>query len=103
MVVNALAFLMWVHRRSEEPSPTAVASFCFRPRVSTVGTSVKYIAALEFGQIEVKDVASTFKENLLDIARLTSLDAQIMKYQGVETSQQKFDNLSILNRYMEIY
>ncbi|KAL4718128.1 hypothetical protein ACJJTC_019481 [Scirpophaga incertulas] len=40
---HAVAFLMWAHRRSEEPSCTEVECYWRKPTLSRVGTTLKYV------------------------------------------------------------
>lgn len=42
---HAIAFLMWVHRRSEEPSATSTECYWMKSKLSRVGTSLKYTTA----------------------------------------------------------
>ncbi|XP_063893189.1 uncharacterized protein LOC135117617 [Helicoverpa armigera] len=42
---HAVAFLMWVHRRSEEPSVTSVECYWMKSKLSKVGTTIKYMTA----------------------------------------------------------
>ncbi|KAL4710789.1 hypothetical protein ACJJTC_009338 [Scirpophaga incertulas] len=42
---HAVAFLMWVHRRSEEPSVTSVECYWMKSKLSRVGTTIKYLTA----------------------------------------------------------
>ncbi|XP_050314809.1 uncharacterized protein LOC126749172 [Anthonomus grandis grandis] len=49
---HAIAFLVWLHRRSEEPSPTDVACYWSRSKLSRVGSSVKYLTLKDFGQTQ---------------------------------------------------
>ena len=44
---HAMAFIMWVHRRSEEPSCTSTECYWKKSKLSQVGTSLKYITAKE--------------------------------------------------------
>lgn len=46
---HALAFLMWCHRRSEEPSPTSVTSYWNRPVLSTAVASKDPVVCKNFG------------------------------------------------------
>lgn len=67
---HALAFLMLVHHRSEDPSPTDVTSYWVRPRLSAIGTSLKFVAASDFTKIK-RDApleTSSFKEELINTA-----------------------------------
>lgn len=40
---HSVAFLMWVHRRTEEPASTSVECYWKKPTLSRVGTTIKYI------------------------------------------------------------
>ncbi|KAH9642170.1 hypothetical protein HF086_002326 [Spodoptera exigua] len=42
---HAVAFLMWVHRRSEKPSVTSVECYWMKSKLSRVGTTIKYMTA----------------------------------------------------------
>lgn len=44
---HAIALLMWVHRRSEEPSCTEVQCYWQKSKLSRVGTTLKFISAKE--------------------------------------------------------
>lgn len=69
---HALAFLMWMHRRTEEPSPTEVTSYWKKPRLSSVGTSLKFITASGFIKKTVNppicDISS-FRNELTELDR----------------------------------
>ncbi|KYN27901.1 hypothetical protein ALC57_02695 [Trachymyrmex cornetzi] len=41
----AIAFLMWVHRRSEEPQSTATVCYWKKPRLAQIGANVKSMRA----------------------------------------------------------
>lgn len=55
---HAVAFLMWLHRRSEEPSCTQVECYWKKSTLSKVGTSIKYVTTLEMGS----GIASTSED-----------------------------------------
>lgn len=42
---HAVAFLMWVHRRSEEPSSTEVQCYWRKSSLAQVGTNLRYVTA----------------------------------------------------------
>ncbi|KAF5305394.1 hypothetical protein FQA39_LY09223 [Lamprigera yunnana] len=42
---HAIALLMWIHRRSEEPSCTKVQCYWLKSKLSRVGTTLKFITA----------------------------------------------------------
>ena len=46
---HSLAFLGWIHRRSEEPTPTEVACYWKKSKLSRVGSTEKFIKASELG------------------------------------------------------
>ncbi|KAF5277320.1 hypothetical protein FQR65_LT16010 [Abscondita terminalis] len=51
---HAVAALMWVHRLSEEPSPTECQCYWRKPKLSAVGTSIKFVTVKDFGGIPVQ-------------------------------------------------
>lgn len=80
---HALAFLMWVHRRSEDPAPTEVTCYWKKSKLSGVGTSLKCM--------QVKDLSankapvnlpdnSTFCKDLLAFAETQQNDSQISRH-----------------------
>lgn len=95
---HALAFLMWVHRRTEDPSPTDVTSYWVRPRLSAVGTSKKFIAAADFGASSFSPADSSrsgtsFMEEVLNVGLRENLEGQIMQY--TPEYQDNLDKLAI--------
>lgn len=42
---HAVAFIMWVHRRSEEPSNTSVECYWKKSRLAKVGTTLKFVTS----------------------------------------------------------
>lgn len=42
---HAVAFLMWVHRRSEEPSSTEILCYWKKSSLAQVGTNLRYVTA----------------------------------------------------------
>jgi len=80
---HAIAFLMWVHRRSEESAPTSVTCYWKRSTLSSIGTSKKFITAKELSNS--KQSASQFDntnflEKLVGIAKERKLDNQITRH-----------------------
>ncbi|CAD0207029.1 unnamed protein product [Chrysodeixis includens] len=47
---HAIAFLFWVHRRSEEPSCTSTECYWKKSKLSRVGSSIKFISAKEMSK-----------------------------------------------------
>ncbi|KAB0802565.1 hypothetical protein PPYR_04751 [Photinus pyralis] len=62
---HAVAFVMWLHRRSEEPSPTDVESYWRKSKLAGVGTSLKYITVKNFGAAEDTPAGSSVGAPLL--------------------------------------
>lgn len=74
---------MWVHRRTEDLSPTDVTSYWVRPRLSAVGTSKKFIAAADFGASSFSPADSSrsgtsFMEEVLNVGLRENLEGQII-------------------------
>ncbi|XP_024891954.1 uncharacterized protein LOC112468648, partial [Temnothorax curvispinosus] len=58
---HAIAFLMWVHRRSEEPEPTAIVCYWKKPRLSKVSENIRNIKAKDMVKIKCpKDNLSNY-------------------------------------------
>ncbi|KAF9808195.1 hypothetical protein SFRURICE_017347 [Spodoptera frugiperda] len=51
---HAIAFLAWVHRRSEEPPSTSIECYWKKSKLSSVGTSLKFIKAKDMCDIPKK-------------------------------------------------
>ncbi|KAJ8982173.1 hypothetical protein NQ317_013958 [Molorchus minor] len=47
---HAIAFLMWVHRRSEEPSCTSLECYWKKSKLSRVSSSLKYMTAKDLSK-----------------------------------------------------
>ncbi|XP_050294325.1 uncharacterized protein LOC126734668 [Anthonomus grandis grandis] len=80
---HTIAFLMWLHRRSEEPSPTEITCYWAKSKLSKVGTSIKFITLKEFGAKEelASDEESTnFLEEVLKRGSETDSDSQLLKH-----------------------
>lgn len=80
---HSIAFLMWLHRRSEEPSCTSVECYWRKSKLSRVGTSLKYITAktLSKGEPSLPSYESVFHK-FLEIGKKRNLDnCEMMKYQ----------------------
>lgn len=88
---------MWVCRRSENPSPTDVVSYWPKPRLSTIGTSVKFITAADSlstaNNVDSELEPSSFKDDTINIGNQNQLDGQIIKYNLVSTE----DKLNVLS------
>ncbi|KAI5646809.1 yqaJ-like viral recombinase domain-containing protein [Phthorimaea operculella] len=80
---HAVAFLMWTHRRSEEPSCTEVECYWKKPRLSRVGTTLKYITVEQMckqaPQCEVN--TSVFTEFIQEAKKRKISNCELLKYQ----------------------
>ncbi|KAK9885166.1 hypothetical protein WA026_010676, partial [Henosepilachna vigintioctopunctata] len=65
---HAIAFLMWVHRRSEEPSCTSIQCYWMKSKLSRVGSTIKYITAKELsgGSPSVPSNENVYKRFLVE-------------------------------------
>ncbi|KAF5274920.1 hypothetical protein FQR65_LT16831 [Abscondita terminalis] len=103
--LHALPFLMWMHRRSEDPAPTEVTSYLVKPRLSGVGTSKRFIKAEEFSQQLATSKTSilsspslnnsTFRQEVLNLGKQNQADGKIMSYNFGNIKQKKYDCASI--------
>lgn len=74
---------MWVHRRSEEPEPTATICYWKKSRLAQVGTNIKCIRTKEMKQPKIKyDFGSTdnFFGKVLDEMQNLQLNSQISRH-----------------------
>ncbi|CAG9759600.1 unnamed protein product [Ceutorhynchus assimilis] len=81
---HAIAFLMWVHRRSEEPSCTSVECCWMKSKLSRVGSTLKYITAKELsnGRPSLSSNTSVFEEFLEEGKRRKLTNCEVLKYQA---------------------
>ncbi|KAF5280212.1 hypothetical protein FQA39_LY05346 [Lamprigera yunnana] len=76
---HSIAFLMWIHRRSEEPPCTAAACYWKKSKLSRVGSSLKYMTAKELSN----GAPSSVLDKFLDMGRKRELDnCELLKYQS---------------------
>ncbi|XP_045493660.1 uncharacterized protein LOC123697005 [Colias croceus] len=81
---HAVAFLMWTHRRSEEPSCTEVECYWKKSTLSRVGTSVKFITLDKMSKKqasryeESKDLLTEF---LHEAKKRKITNCELQKYQ----------------------
>ncbi|KAJ8963991.1 hypothetical protein NQ314_005203 [Rhamnusium bicolor] len=71
---HSIAFLMWLHRRSEEPAPTTVACYWKKPILAQVGSTIKFIKAEALGKPLKKPsiqipTTTTFLEEVLQMSK----------------------------------
>ncbi|XP_046975258.1 uncharacterized protein LOC124541432 isoform X2 [Vanessa cardui] len=80
---HAIAFLMWIHRRSEEPSCTSIECYWKKSKLSRVGSSLKYITAKELskGNPVFPGNSSALKKFLQEAKKRKIADCELLKYQ----------------------
>ncbi|KAJ2951893.1 hypothetical protein O0L34_g4143 [Tuta absoluta] len=91
---HAIALLMWLHRRTEEPSPTDVKCYWKKSKLAGVGTTEKFIKAKDFGaQLQhVGDESKQFFEKL--VPKLYELNVECSLAQYV-TEKQEVQKISM--------
>lgn len=98
---HALAFLSWLHRRSEEPPKTSTQCYWKRSKMAGIGTSLKFIKAKgmgTLGRVDLPEDDGSFLRELLDAS--TSVNTQLTKYYGPPTS---LENISIHNMECDFF
>lgn len=80
---HAIAFIMWVHRRSEEPSCTSVACYWMKSKLSRVGTSLKYMTAkdLSNGRPSLSSDNGVLEKFLVEGKKRKLNNCELLKYQ----------------------
>ncbi|XP_011701495.1 PREDICTED: uncharacterized protein LOC105458122 [Wasmannia auropunctata] len=99
---HAIAFLMWTHRRSEEPSPTDVQCYWKKPVLAKVGTAKQFIEAKDLlktsTSVEPGNISSdehpSFLQTILHIAKTKNLDSQLSRHHYV-TSERHITLISL--------
>ncbi|XP_058789699.1 uncharacterized protein LOC131663353 [Phymastichus coffea] len=68
---HAIALLMWVNRRTEEPAPTEVKCYWKKSNLAKVTTTNKYVAAVDLFEVteiaQKKNIDSQITRHLFDI------------------------------------
>ncbi|XP_050671060.1 uncharacterized protein LOC126969572 isoform X1 [Leptidea sinapis] len=80
---HTMAFLMWVHRRSEDPSCTSIECYWRKSKLSRVGSTLKYITATELskGSPSLPSDTEVFEKFVEEGKRRRLTDCELMKYQ----------------------
>ncbi|XP_063893363.1 uncharacterized protein LOC126054673 [Helicoverpa armigera] len=88
---HGIAFLMWVHRRSEEPSCTSIQCYWMKSRLSRVGSTTKFITAKELsnGRPSVPSDEDVFKKFLEEGRKRKLSNCELLKYQSDYVFDQK--------------
>ncbi|KAI4455472.1 hypothetical protein MML48_9g00002312 [Holotrichia oblita] len=81
---HAVAFLMWTHRRSEEPACTSVESYWKKSTLSKVASSIRYLKAVEFGTSRKSKSSNksgkSFFDDVVQELKRKKVNAQIIKH-----------------------
>ncbi|KAJ8670103.1 hypothetical protein QAD02_001362 [Eretmocerus hayati] len=101
---HAVSFLFWVHRRTESPSPTETECYWKKSKLSSIGSSIKYIRAREmWKQTSTKPLPLPDASNFLTTLRKEAEDKQI----DSQLSRHSFDlqsrKLNQLSKHQLIY
>ncbi|XP_046972719.1 uncharacterized protein LOC124539378 [Vanessa cardui] len=80
---HAIAFIMWIHRRSEEPSCTSMECYWKKSKLSQVGTSLKYITAKEMSKRSpsLPSNPSILTKYLAEAKKRKIEDCELLNYQ----------------------
>ncbi|RVE51656.1 hypothetical protein evm_003628 [Chilo suppressalis] len=93
---HAIAFLSWVHRRSEEPSPTSVKCYWSKAKLSSVGSVIKFVKIKEIGETSTTanngHTDGSFMKSVMEEYKKRNIETQISKYYNVSSI---FTKLSI--------
>ncbi|XP_030757972.1 uncharacterized protein LOC115883713 [Sitophilus oryzae] len=80
---HVIAFLMWLHRRSEEPSPTEVACCWAKSKLSKVGSSIKFLTLRDLGaeeELSFDDEGLLFLQEVVKKGTENTSNSQLLKY-----------------------
>lgn len=81
---HAVAFLMWAHRRSEEPPCTSIECYWKKPTLSKVGTTVKSITVEQLCKRNVPHKPSStavYDDFILEAKKRKVETCELLKYQ----------------------
>ncbi|XP_072403334.1 uncharacterized protein [Diabrotica undecimpunctata] len=80
---HQIAFLMWLHRRSEEPSKTEVTCYWAKSKLSKVGTSIKYLTLKDFGapeELSSDEDSNQFLQEVIDMGIKNQSESQLLQH-----------------------
>lgn len=80
---HTMALVMWLHRRSEEPACTEIACYWMKPKLSQVGSQLKFIKAKDMGN-KRKPLLSSTSTPSTSINTLNESFLQSVKEQSIE-------------------
>lgn len=95
---HAFAFMIWAHKRSDEPSKTDVTCYWKKSVLSGVGTNQKFILATELtnkrSRLENPPDNSLLLQDVINKLNETQVEVQLSKY-TVELTERKVYGLSL--------
>lgn len=98
---HSVAFLMWLHRRSEEPSRTEKKCYWAKPKLATIGTTKKFIKAKDMVPSSVTfedENTDNTNEDQFFLAVVQSLKENSIKNQlSAYVTKNQFKKLSLHN------
>ncbi|XP_074111431.1 uncharacterized protein LOC141535410 [Cotesia typhae] len=97
---HSIAFLMWLHRRSEEPSPTDVECYWRKSVLSQVGSAIKFIRVTDFdSETNITAVPKSFNtlQEFVNRTKQKNLQSQILKYLNSENTEKSLSYHTIHN------
>lgn len=81
---HAVAFLMWTHRRSEEPSCTEIECYWKKPTLSKVGTTMKFVTVEQMSKKKAPQYSASnelLSEFLHEAKKRKVTNCELLKYQ----------------------
>ena len=84
---HAVAFLMWAHRRSEEPSCTEVECYWRKSALSKVGTTTKYITVEQMSKRRAQNIPPSealFKEFVQEAKIRKVSNCELLRYTNTD-------------------
>ncbi|KAL4702604.1 hypothetical protein ACJJTC_016080 [Scirpophaga incertulas] len=88
---HTMALVMWLHRRSEQPACTEIACYWIKPKLSQIGSQLKFIKAKDMGSKKNRFSATStpscldssntsFLQSVIEKSTELGIDSQIMGY-----------------------
>ncbi|XP_074026504.1 uncharacterized protein isoform X1 [Leptinotarsa decemlineata] len=93
---HAIAFIAWLHRRSEDPPSTSIDCYWKKSKLSTIGTTLKYIRVKELGSSsKAKPAPSANTRN--HSKSIGHMESQLMKYYKEKSRAEKLSLHHLVN------
>nr|XP_023022365.1 uncharacterized protein LOC111510665 [Leptinotarsa decemlineata] len=100
---HAIAFIAWLHRCSEDPPSTSIDCYWKKSKLSTIGTTLKYIRVKELGSSsKAKPAPSANTRSLLPTLinhskSIGHMESQLMKYYKEKSRAEKLSLHHLVN------